>query len=304
MRRAFVDALTHLARGDDRVCLLTGDLGFAALEPFAEEFPERFFNVGVAEQNLIGVSTGLAASGFIPYAYSIAPFVSLRPYEFIRDGPVVHDLPVRIVGMGAGLAYGSNGISHYGLEDLGVMRIQPGLTVVAPADSQQARAVVFTTFALPGPVYLSLGKDDQTQVPELNGRFQLGHCDKLTSGADAIVFAVGAITANAYKAVRRLDAEGHHCTLVAVSTVAPAPTADILTLLEGFSVAFTVEAHYITGGLGSLVSDAIASAGLPCRLTKCAVTHVPKTLTGSQSAMEAQLNLDDESLARTIRCRL
>src|ERR687884_1315702 len=105
MRKAFVQALVELAAQDSRILLLTGDLGYMALEPFAERFPGRFFNVGVAEQNLVGLATGLAEAGFVPFLYSIAPFASLRPYEFLRNGPVLHRLPVRVVGVGGGFDY-------------------------------------------------------------------------------------------------------------------------------------------------------------------------------------------------------
>ena len=118
MRQAFIDALCAMATADDRVVLLTGDLGYMALEPFRERFPGRFFNAGIAEQNMIGVATGLAEAGLRPYAYSIAPFASLRPFEFIRNGPVAHQLPVRIVGMGMGFEYGHGGPTHYALEEV------------------------------------------------------------------------------------------------------------------------------------------------------------------------------------------
>ena len=127
MRRAFVDALVRLADDDPRVVLLTGDLGFFAIEPFIERFPDRFFNAGVAEQNMVGMATGLAEAGFVPFVYSIATFAALRPYEFIRNGPVLHRLPVRIVGIGAGVDYGHNGITHYAVEDVAVLRPLPGL---------------------------------------------------------------------------------------------------------------------------------------------------------------------------------
>src|SRR6478672_10951046 len=134
MRAAFARTLTELAERDPRVLLLTGDLGYMALEPFADAHPERFFNVGVAEQNMVGIATGLAEAGFVPFVYSITTFATLRPYEFIRNAPVLHDLPVRIAGVGGGFEYGHAGHTHHGLEDVGVTRLQPGLTVVAPAD--------------------------------------------------------------------------------------------------------------------------------------------------------------------------
>ena len=134
MRAPFIAALLELAEQDERILLLTGDLGYLVLEPFAERLPERFFNAGVAEQNLLGVATGLAEAGFLPFVYSIVPFAVLRAYEFIRNGPVHQRLPVRIVGVGGGVEYGTNGPSHYGLEDLAVMRLQLQL----PAPRQPA----------------------------------------------------------------------------------------------------------------------------------------------------------------------
>ena len=117
MRNDFIDELVALAEADERVMLLTGDLGFMVLEEFAQRYPDRFVNCGVGEQNMLGVATGLAEAGFVPFAYSIATFATLRPYEFIRNGPALHDLPVRIVGVGGGFDYGHNGITHFALED-------------------------------------------------------------------------------------------------------------------------------------------------------------------------------------------
>ncbi|MEP6955789.1 MAG: 1-deoxy-D-xylulose-5-phosphate synthase, partial [Chthoniobacterales bacterium] len=162
MRKAFVSTLIELAEQDNRVILLTADLGFMALEPFAERFPKRFINVGVAEQNMIGLATGLAEAGLLPFAYSIAPFAVFRPFEFIRNGPIQHRLPVRLVGMGGGVAYGLNGLSHFALEDVGLMRSQPAMRVVVPADHEQARACIRATWEEEGPIYYRLEKDDVT----------------------------------------------------------------------------------------------------------------------------------------------
>src|SRR5215831_18622294 len=134
MRKASVETLADIARSDERVVLLTGDLGFMVLEPFMKAFPERFLNAGVAEQNMVGMATGLAEAGYIPFVYSIVPFSVLRPFEFIRNGPIYHRLPVRVVGIGEGFDYGHNGFTHFALEDVGTMRIQPGITTMVPAD--------------------------------------------------------------------------------------------------------------------------------------------------------------------------
>src|SRR2546422_6362625 len=137
MRGAFIRGLVEIADRDPRVLLVTGDLGFTVIEPFADRYPERFFNAGVSEQNMVGLATGLAEAGRIPFVYSIATFATLRPYEFIRNGPIAHHLPVRIVGIGGGFDYRTQGLTHHALEDIGVLRVQPGITIVAPADATQ-----------------------------------------------------------------------------------------------------------------------------------------------------------------------
>ena len=126
---------------------------------------------------MLGVATGLAEAGFIPYTYSIASFATLRPYEQIRNGPVLHHLPVRIVGVGGGYAYGTAGPTHHALEDIGALRMQPGLTVIAPADCLQAATAIRATYDLPGPIYYRLGKDDRGVLDGLNGEFEIGRAN-------------------------------------------------------------------------------------------------------------------------------
>jgi transketolase len=299
MRAAFIRTLVEIAGNDRRILLLTGDLGYMAVEPFAEKFPERFFNVGVAEQDLVGLATGLAESGFIPFVYSIVPFAVLRPYEFIRNGPILHQFPVRIAGMGGGLEYGMNGATHYGLEDVGVLRIQPGITVIAPADCEQARTALLATWSLPGPVYYRLSKDDRTIVPGLGGKFELGHVQSIRLGTDLVMVAMGSIAIEALRAVEMLATQGISCTLLVIASLNPAPVADLVEALSSFRVAMTVEAHYVVGGVGSLVSEIIAENGLPCRLIRCGIKSMPDGITGSLDYMLRQSGLTGDQLART-----
>jgi len=296
MRKAFVETLTELASRDPRILLLTGDLGYMALEPFADTCPGQFFNVGVAEQNMVGVATGLAEAGFIPFVYSIVPFAVLRPYEFIRNGPIQHRLPVRIVGVGGGLEYGPNGLSHYGLEDVAVLRAQPGIAVIAPADAPQTRSAVAATWNLPGPVYYRLGKDDQAVVPGLDGRFELGKLQRLRDGSDLLLIAMGSVATEAAAAAQSLAARGVSCGLVIVASVSPAPLDDLAGLLAQHAVALTVEAHYRVGGVGSLVAEVIAERGLRCRLVRCGVNSVPNGITGSQRYLHQLHGLSAEKL--------
>jgi transketolase len=296
MRRAFIRTLVDLAEDDERILLLTGDLGFTVVEPFAERFPGRFFNVGVAEQNLVGLATGLAESGFLPFVYSIATFVVMRAYEFIRNGPLAHGLPVRIIGVGGGFEYSYAGFSHYGLDDVGVMRVQPGLTIIAPADHEQAASALRATWRRDGPVYYRLGKDDENIVPGLNGRFESGRAQVLSEGKDLLVLALGAIARQADQAVKQLAARGLSVGLMIVDTVNPPPIEQLRRALASVPVAMTVEAHYLVGGLGSLVSEIVAEHGLCCRVARCGVGAMPVGRTGSDADMSAQHGLSTDGL--------
>jgi transketolase len=299
MRGAFVRTITEMAASDPRIALLTGDLGFMALEPFAERFPERFFNAGVAEQNMIGMATGLAEAGFVPFAYSIVTFATLRPYEFIRNGAILHQLPVRIVGIGGGFEYGPAGPSHFGLEDVGVMRIQPGMTVIAPADAMQTRTALLATHHIPGPIYYRLGKDDKTIVPGLEGRFEHGRAQIIREGTDLLLITMGSIAVEAVAAAEELAIRGIEATVMVVATLNPAPVEDIAEVMARFPVALCVEAHYAVGGVGSLVAEVIAEQGIHSRIIRCAVKQTPSGLSGSQDYLYRINGLSRESLVET-----
>lgn len=299
MRAAFVRTLVELAERDPRILLLTADLGYMALEPFSDKFPDRFFNVGVAEQNMVGLATGLAEAGFIPFVYSIVTFAALRSYEFIRNGPILHQYPVRIVGMGGGLEYGHNGASHHGLEDIGVMRVQPGITVIAPADYRQTRTALLASWDLPGPIYYRLGKDDKTTVPGLEGRFELGRAQIIREGTDLLIITMGSVASEAALAADALAAKGISSMVAVVASINPAPVNDLAAILTRFQVALTVEAHYVVGGVGSLVSEVIAERGLRCRIVRCGIRATPNGVSGSQGYLHRMHGISCEMLVNT-----
>ncbi len=302
MRAAFVETLTELASADERIVLLTGDLGFMALEPFREAHPDRFFNVGVAEQNLIGLATGLADAGFTPYCYSIATFASLRGFEFFRNGAVWHDLPVRVVGMGGGFEYGAAGVTHHALEDVGVMRTLPSVTIVAPADAGHTDSVVRHVQTRTGPVYLRLGKDERRRVSGLAPGFDPARISLAHRGADGLVLAMGGVSSEAAVAVDALAAQGTKCSLGVVESVAPAPIEHLAELLREHPWVVTVEAHVRSGGLGSIVADTIVDAGVGVHLLRCCVDDpLASDRLGSESFLHEMHGLSAAVLERRIR---
>jgi len=300
MRKVFIQSLLKLASTDERVMLLTGDLGYLVLEEFIERFPKQFLNVGAAEQNMLGLATGLAESGFIPYVYSITPFAVLRPFEFIRNGPVHHKLPVRIVGVGQGVEYGFNGYSHFGLEDVGVLRTQPGMTIIAPADDAQTKTAIEKTQHIRGPIYFRLSKDSQ-EIPELAGGFEIGSAQQIGNGTDALLISSGAITREVLTAMQTLDQQGISSTVLVISCIAPPPVKDLLRLLATFRFAFTVESHYIIGGIGSLVAETAASRGLNVHCTYLGFDSILSDTLGGAGYIQERGGLSAAKIAEAVQ---
>jgi transketolase len=294
MRQAFFKGLAELARKDPRIVLMTGDLGYLAIEPFADAFPERFFNCGVAEQNMVGMATGMAEAGFLPFVYSIVTFATLRPYEFIRNGPVMHRFPVRIVGVGGGVEYGHNGPTHLGLEDVGVMRLLPGLEIYCPADSGQTSTVLAKTWDRPAPIYYRLGKDEKTLVPGLEGRFEIGQAQVLSEGVDVLIVSLGAAAVEGAKARNALQDKGISAAHWIASSIAPAPLDQLKT--AKYRLICTIEAHRSSGGLGSLVCE--STCGVP--VLRCGIDGFMNGRSGSQTFLQQANGVSGEAVARRV----
>lgn len=300
MRKAFAQTLVDLAHADHRIVLLTADLGFGVLDDFAKTHPQRFFNVGVAEANMVGLATGLAEAGYIPFLYSIATFASLRPFEQWRNGPSLHHLPVRLIGIGGGFEYGPNGVTHAALEDVGVMRLLPNVQVVVPADERQARSALRATYAAPHPVYYRVSKTEDGDIPGLSADFDADRIDVIRRGEDVLIVAAGPIVREALKAAEMLAERGVKAAVAVLSSLQPAPLKALEELLPNFPIIASVEAHRSSGGLGSLMAECIADNGIACRLLRCAVAEQVNGISGSESYMNARFGLDAASISQRI----
>jgi transketolase len=300
VRNALVEVLLELAAADERIVLLTGDLGWNVVEPFAERFPRRFLNAGVAEANMAGLATGMALAGWVPFIYSIATFSSMRCYEQLRNGPVLHRLPVRVIGIGGGFAYGHAGPTHHALEDLAIARAQPGFTVVAPADPAQTRSVVRATAEVPGPIYLRVGKGGNPEVPGLGGRFAWGRPELVRAGTDALLLATGSIACSAVEAAGRLEADGISAAVAVLAHVGFTASPELVALLARFPAVVTVEEAYAAGGLGSLAAETLAQHGMGARLAVCGARALA-TASGSEAYMRGQAGLSPDAIAGAVR---
>jgi transketolase len=301
VRAEALRTLARMAREDRRIVFLTGDLGFGVVESFFDEFPDRAFNVGVAEQNMLALATGLAQSGLIPYVYSIATFATLRPFEFIRNGPVIHRLPVRIVGVGGGVEYSNNGPTHFALEDVGTLRTLPGLSIICPNDNEQAAAALEATRDDPGPIYYRLSKNDVRPVDGMTPGWDGVGAHLLHEGNGSVaVLALGAMVNELDRARQLLSEAGIDASTVAVSMMAPPPTSVLHAIARDHRLVVTVEAHGLVGGLGSLLCEVVAEGGLATRVLRCGINDFPNTASSDSRWMLRETGIDGESVARRV----
>lgn len=263
MRTAFIETLCRLARHDERLWLLAGDLGFSVLEPFAQAFPHRFVNVGVAEQNMMGIAAGLALAGRVVFVYSIANFPTLRCLEQIRNDVCQHRANVKIVAVGGGLAYGTQGYTHFGLEDLAVMRALPFMTVLAPGDPVEARLATEAMAAHDGPCYLRLGKAGERPVHSTPPAFRLGQAILVRDGSEVTLVSTGAILGRVLQAAERLQSQGISSRVLSMPTVQPPDIDALRRAAAETALLAVVEEHHAVGGLGDAVARALAGQAHP-----------------------------------------
>jgi transketolase len=283
MRTTFIETLVDLAGREPRLHLLTADLGYSVLEKFRDAYPTRYTNVGVAEQNLIGIAAGMALCGKVVFVYSIANFPTLRCFEQIRNDVCYHQANVKVVAVGGGLAYGAQGYTHHGVEDLAVLRALPGMTVVAPGDPVETRLATQALAAHPGPGYLRLGKASEPRVHQDDPFFQLGKAIVLREGRQATLISTGAMLQESVRAAEVLAGRGLSVGVLSMPTVKPLDTAAVLEVARRTGVVVTVEEHSVTGGLGSAAADVLAEAGCFCVFRKFGLPDEVPHAIGSQS---------------------
>jgi len=259
-RIAYGEGLKVLAETNKNVVVLDADLSKSTkTASFKDVCPERFFNVGIAEQNLIGVSAGLAASGKIPFASSFAMFAAGRAYEIIRNSVAYPRLNVKIAATHAGLTVGEDGASHQMVEDLSLMRTIPGMVVLNPADAVEAKAAVLAAAEYQGPVYMRFGRMNVPVLFDESYKFEIGKGVLLAEGTDVTFVATGIMVAMALEAREILAKDGISARVVNIHTIKPLDNNIIVESAEKTGAIVTAEEHSIFGGLGSAVSEVIVS---------------------------------------------
>lgn len=300
MRSAFIKALTEVAGADKRVVFLTADLGYKVFDDYRARFPERFFNMGVSEANMTSVAAGLALSGWQAFTYSIVPFATIRCLEQIRNDVCNMNMPVVITGAGGGFAYGANGPTHHGIDDVAALRAMPGMTVVVPADPREVAGAVKALAALHAPGYLRLARNNEPNLPGTDAAFELGVPHVLRRGSRVAILACGPVAAQALGAADRLGDAGIEPLVLSVHTVKPLGALPEVLYNSRAEWAFVVEEHGPCGGLFEAVSAALAGGSDGPRVRGLTAPNAFLHAVGSQEFMLRAVGLDADSIARTV----
>ena len=302
MRTAFVQSLTEAAAKDPRVMLIVGDLGFGVVGNFAKRFPKQFLNIGIAEQNMVGVATGLALSGRIVFTYSIANFPILRCLEQIRNDVCYHNANVISVSIGSGYCYGELGMTHHGTEDIAVMRSLPGMSVVVPGDPVEAGAATEYLAQGVGPTFFRLGRAGEPVVHEEGIDWHFGKAIRVSQGRDLAIIATGSMLKRAVDAAEILKRKGIEATVLSMHTIKPLDVEAVTEVIDTVPMVFTLEEHSIFGGLGGAVAEIIAEQGAGrVRFKRIGLPSIFTKHIGNQDYLLKQYRLTADTIAEDIQ---
>jgi transketolase len=306
MRSVFNEELLSLARSNQSIYLVLADIGYGEIEPFAQALPERYLNVGVAEQNMTGVACGIAMEGNIAITYSIANFPTLRCLEQIRNDICYHNANVKIVIIGGGVAYGPLGISHHSTEDLAIMRSLPNMVVIAPCDLYEARAATRAMIEYNGPVYYRCGYKKEKDIHSGAISFSIGKAIRVREGKEATLFFTGTIGYEAMRATDILQKKGISCRLVSMHTVSPIDRDEIIAAARETRAIITVEEHNLSAGFGSAVAEVLAEEGPFPKLffSRIGFPNINISEVGSQQWLREKYGLSRDAIASRVESLL
>jgi transketolase len=301
MRNIFVDECYNIAAQDKRLVFFMSECGFNVVEKFAAAYPGRFYNIGIAEQSLVGTAAGIASRGLRPVAYNMAMFLTMRAYEMIRDDVCYQNLPVVLAGVIPGLGYGNSGTTHHTVEDCAILRVLPNMTIVYPSCETDVRAAARQAVELGAPIYLGLARNGGYNAKYGYEDFKIGKAIQLTEGSDCAVLACGTMVQTAMQVAEKLKANGINMRVYNNHTVKPLDAEVIETAAKECGTLFTFEEQSIIGGLGGAVAEYIAESGLKCKFKRFGVAdHYPENV-GSYAYMIKQYGLDVDSVAANIQ---
>lgn len=301
MRNTFVKVLEKFCATNENIFLLTGDLGFTLFDEFRQKYPNRFFNLGIAETNMIGVAAGLALSGKKVYCYSMVPFLIMRCFEHIKIDLCYHNLDVRLVGVGGGLVYGLEGVTHHAIEDIAIMRSLPNMTVVVPGDPIEVSACVSASIDYKGPMYIRLGRSGEPNVHCNTPDFEIGKGIVLFNrGNDICIFATGTMLYKAKIAAEIISNKGFGVTLISLHTIKPPDEMLIKECAKKYKAIISVEEHSIIGGLGSAICEVLTEIHYEGLFKRIGLPDKFNRYVGRTEYLHQKYSLTPEDIANNI----
>lgn len=300
MRDAFFDSLFEIAKTNKDIVIVTSDTGAICHDEFKTLLPDQYVNVGIAEQNMIGIAAGLAMTGKIVYSYAIVPFATARCFEQIRVDLCCMDLPVNIVGIGCGFDYSTLGPTHHGTEDITLMRVLPGMTIFSPSDSGIAHSMAEYTAKLPGPKYIRL---DRTGIPLIYEKEDVNLEEglyELQYGDDLLIISTGRMVLTAKKVASRMIENNISAGIIDIFRIHPLNKELLIEKLKKYKKIAVLEEHFITGGLGSAILEFLNNNELDARILRIGIENKFCRVYGKREYLQCENNLDAESIFKRL----
>ena len=297
----FADTMLELGQQNQNLLVVTGDSrGSGKLVPFGQKLPEQIVEIGIAEQNLVGISAGLASTGKKVFAVSPASFLTARSFEQIKNDVAYSDIPVKLIGISAGVSYGALGSTHHSLHDFAALRAVNNIHIVVPADNFEARKAIESSLDYPYPLYIRFGKKPLPHLHDVNTDFEIGKAIVLNTGSDVTFIATGETVFRAAEACKLLEEQGFSCGVISMHTLKPLDEGAILEAARNSRVIITVEEHSVHGGLGSACASLLLQEGL---YNPFKIIGIPDeyTVNGSQAEVFDYYGITPEGLAQSAR---
>jgi transketolase len=305
MRNAFADEITKLGSVDQKVVLLSGDIGNKLFDKFKDGAPGRFFNCGVAEANMMSVAAGMALCGLRPVIYTITPFTTSRCFEQIRVDACYHEAPVVIVGTGSGMSYAELGPTHHSCEDMAILRTLPNMTVIAPGDTVELRLALRAALQLNGPSYMRIGKKGEPTIHTQEPRFRIGKSITVQPGRDVCLIGTGVMLYVMVQAAKLLGEQGISARVESFHTVKPLDEQTLQEIFNGYPLVAVAEEHSRIGGLGGGIAEWLAAqASARARLIAFGTDDVFMHEVGSTDYARRKFGLTAANIATRVQARL
>lgn len=300
MRATFFNTIEGIYKVKKDVFILTGDLGYKLFDNFKMYCTERFYDIGVAEANMVGIAAGLSLSGKNVYCYSIIPFLVMRAFEQIRVDIAYHNLNVKLIGVGGGFTYGLEGFTHFGLEDLTLMRSLPNMTVIVPSDPLEAASLAKLTYDYKSPMYIRLGKTGEPIIHKHMPEFKIGKAMLMNEGKRVAIFAIGNMVYTGKQVVEMLSKVGIYPTLINMHTLKPLDDEMIIQISLNHENIFSLEEHNINYGLGSAIAEVLIENGYLGRFKRLGIPEKLGNFIGNADYLRHEYGLSPEKIYENI----